>query len=412
MNFRDMIEYMFVRKKRIFFDYAAGTPIDTQVLKKMKPYFSERFFNPSLLYREALEVSKDIETARALIAETLLCRKQEVFFVDGATEANNFAIRGILQEWKKTNTGQAHIITSIIEHPSVLEVCKQLEREGVLVSYLPVNEEGVIDCASLKEALQENTLLVSLGYVNGEIGTIQDIHSCAKIIRHHRKQKKINLPYFHTDAVQAINYGECIEPIKLGVDMMTFNASKIYGPKKIAALFIKTGVPIESSLWGGNQEKGFRPGTENVPAIIGLSQALKQTREYHQDEGIRLQQLQNLCIQEIKKAFPESIINAEHAVRAPHIVNVTFPFISHEELVIRLDAFGIMCSAKSACKSGEEGDSHVILAMRKGTQHPSGSIRFSFGRGTRTRDIHDLITHLKRIIYNLQETQKKYTLKN
>ncbi|MCA9353151.1 cysteine desulfurase [Patescibacteria group bacterium] len=397
---------MFVRKqKRRYFDHSSGTPIDPQVFRAMQPYYRDIFYNPGAIYREGVQVREVVNQARRDIANILSAQPEEIIFVDGGTEANNLAILGTVRVWQKEHPDSIpHIITTCIEHVSVLETCRNLEREGVRVDYLGVNEYGSINISELKQTISEHTVLVSIGYVNGEIGTIQNIREVTKTIRHYRKHHQSLYPYVHTDAVQAVNYVDEIGVPQLGIDLMTLSGAKIYGPKKIAVLFVKKGLSIEPILFGGGQESGLRSGTENVPAIVGMACSLNLARTYQDQEAQRLKLLQEYLIGELKKNF-SVIINAEHAEKIPNIVNVTFPHLSHEEIVIRLDAVGILCSMKSACKSGEEGDSHVIQALRQGAEY-TGSIRFSFGRQTQKQDIDYLLDALKTIIRGMYQTKE------
>jgi cysteine desulfurase len=394
--------------KRIYCDHASGTAIVPEVFNAMNPYFTESFHNPGSIYKEGVAASQMIEESRKEVAEALRARPSEIVFTDGGTEANNMAILGTVRKFQKDHPEKtAHIVTTKIEHASVIEVCKILETEGVLVTYLSVDENGFLDIKELKESLGANTVLISIGYVNGEIGTIQDIKSVMKIVRHHRKHNQTSYPVIHTDAIQAANYVTEIGVLQLGVDLMTINASKIYGPKKIGVLFVKTGVVIQPIIYGGNQEGGMRSGTENVPYIIGMARSLTLARKLQPSELLRLQELQKYIKERLRHLFPEIIVNAENAETIPNIINLTFPRISHEELVIRLDAKGIMASVKSACKAGEGGDSHVIKAISH-SDRPTGSIRFSFGRTTKRKDVEYVLTELQKIVTEMNETYKRY----
>jgi cysteine desulfurase len=405
---------IFFKSKRLYLDNASGTPISKKIVQEMHPYFSDYFHNPSALYKEAVYVKRVISDCRSAIASELKSRDQEIYFIDGATEANNLALIGVVEAWQKNNPEKKpHIITSTIEHASILETCKFLEKKyKAAVSYISVDENGYINIQEFKKALVENnnTVLVSVGYVNGEIGTIQDIRGLMKIVRHHRKHNNSIYPYMHTDAVQAVNYVDNIGVPQLGIDLMTINASKIYGPKKSAVLYIKTGTAITALVSGGNQENGLRSGTENVPAIVGMKSSLLMARKLQHSEKERLLDLKDYFIAKLKKTFHEVIINAEKSDAIANIVNITFPNISHEEIMIRLDARGIMCSVKSACKAGEDGDSHVIRAIAKSysCNRATGSIRFSMGRDTKKSHIDRVVRELKYIIKGMNETYKKY----
>ncbi|MCI5051008.1 MAG: cysteine desulfurase [Candidatus Pacebacteria bacterium] len=396
------------KKKRIYLDHASGTPCSEAVFASMKQYFRDQAFNPGGIYKESLEVKSAIESVRENIAKIFKARKEEIYFVDGATESNNLAIIGAIRAWQRKNPEkQAHIITTKIEHAAVLEVCKYFEENNVLVTYLDVDECGYISLKELKESVTENTALVSIGYVNGEIGTIQDIRGVMKTVRHFRKHNNTVYPYVHSDAVQAINYVDEIGVPQLGIDLLTCNASKIYGPKKIGILFKKTGIELDPIIYGGNQEKGIRSGTENVPYIIGFDSALSETRDIYESESERLRLLQTYLENEIKK-YDESInLNSIAENKIPNIVNITAPNLSHEELVIRLDAAGFMCSVKSACKAGEDGDSHVIKAISSANR-PTGSLRISLGRTTTKKDCKEFMKSFKVIVDMMKETYDKY----
>ena len=392
-------------------DYASGTPIDKKVLKKMTPYFSEQFFNAGSIYQEGFDVRDILQNARIKISKFLCVRPQEIIFTDGGTEANNLVLRGLVSRWKKDNKGGIpHIITSEIEHASILETCKDLESKNLAeITYISVDGQGSLNLKELKESFKDNTILVSISYVNGEIGVIQDIRTIAKTIRHYRKHHKTHLPYFHTDAVQAVNYLD-INVQKLGVDFMTINGSKIYGPKKIAALYKKTNIKIDSIITGGSQEFGLRSGTENIPYIVGFSEAiLLLTVSMQELEFERLQVLQNF-FQEllVKKMTINFVINGMHSERIPNIINISIPDLSSEEIVLRLDAVGVKTSVKSACKSGEEGDSHVIRALRDTNTQ---SIRFSFGRDTTKKDVEYVVQQLVFISDKMQQVFTTYVKK-
>ena len=401
--------------KNIYLDYAATTPIDPQVLESMKPYFSELFHNPSGMYKEAVEVSRSVEDSRKTIAHFLSARPSEVVFCDGGTEANNIALLGMLEYWKKNNPDkQPHIITSSIEHSSVYELSRFLEKEGYAdITFLEVDEHGVIDSKQLKNSITENTVAVSIAYANGEVGVIQDIKEIAKLARHYKKHNDTEYPYVHTDASQASLYCN-MNVLQLGVDVMTVTASKMYGPKKMAALFVKRGTKIQPLLHGGSQELSLRPGTENVPYIVGFAKAVELVKNNFDTEYPRLAELKKKFLKHISSIEPKPIINGEsdHHEYLPSIVNITIPGLSSEEIVLRLDAKGIACSMKSACANNSEGDSHVILAMRTNVEKnkdETGSIRFSLGRGTTEDDLLYTAAVLKDVVESINTFKQKIT---
>lgn len=396
-------------KKKIYLDYAAATPVDKKVQRVQKKY-QKYFYNPSALYREAVDVRTLIDTARLDIAKQIQSHADEVIFTSGATDANNRALMGVVRKWENDHPReQAHIIVSAIEHASVREVAAALEQEGVLVDILPVDREGRVLLEKLGSLLKPTTVLISVGYVNGEIGSIQDIRALMKKVRQYRKQHDSVYPYVHTDATQAIGIEELITVPQLGINLMSFSSAKIYGPKKIGVLFVRRGVLIDPITFGGIQEGALVPGTENVVDVVAFAEALSRSRNIYADEFIRLKKLKAFFIAELKSLFPTIIINSQ-LEGAPHIVNVTFPGISHEELVLRLDARGVMVSQKSACKSDTEGSSHVILAIREENPNPqtTGSIRFSFGRGTTRGQLIKTIKVLQSIVPKMHEVQKEF----
>ncbi len=397
---------------KYYLDYAATTPLDSEVFDAMTPFLTEAFYNPSALYSGGVKVKQAIQEARETIASVISARSSEIVFVDGGSEANNLALLGAVHQWSEDNPElRPHIITTEIEHPSVLEVCSSLEKTCD-VDYLSVNERGEIDIKELKDALKKNTVLVSIGYANGEIGTIQPIREVAKTIRYFRKQHLSSYPYLHSDAIQTAT-SLPLSVLSLGVDLLTLSGSKIYGPKKIASLYIKTGTKILPLMYGGDQEFGYRPGTENVSAIVGYSIALKKAQQQAETESIRLFELRNYFIEKLS-LIPNMIVNSGKDEKSlSHIVNLTFSGISSEELVLRLDAKGIACSVKSACKSGEEGDSHVIIAIRKyddSKKKETGSVRFSLGKSTTKESLDFVAKELEQIVEGMRATKEIYSL--
>lgn len=395
--------------KSMYMDFASATPMSENVYHAMVPYLKDLFYNPSALYQASEQIRADIEQARSEVAHLLGTQTRLIYFVDGATEANNLAIIGCVRAWQKKHPKvRPHIITTSVEHASVLSVFHYLESTGeVEVSYLSVNEKGLVSEKEFKTVLKDNTILVSIGYVNGEVGTIQDLKGIMKRVRHHRKHNQTEYPWVHSDAVQAVNYCSEIALNTLGIDMMVINAAKIYGPKKIAVLALRSSLDLEPIIHGGNQERKMRSGTENTAGIMGMATALKEARSLQVSESERLRPITFEFTELLRKNFPEAIINSSPE-GSPHIVNISFPLLSHEEIMLRLDAYGIMCSVKSACKAGEEGDSHVILALRENHKGPTGSLRFSFGRSTTQEQIIELIDILVPIINEMKHSYEMY----
>lgn len=393
--------------KQVYLDYAAATPLHPEVYESMLPLLSNYFYNPGSLHQGGRETYTLIKEARSSIARALSARPQEIYFVDGGTEGNNLAIQGVLSAWpQQHNNIKPHIITTDIEHPSILETVKKLEM-SCDISFLNVDLEGKVSIKELKELITERTILISVGYVNGEIGTVQDLRAIAKTIRHYRKNNHTPYPYLHTDAVQATQF-QNMNILQLGVDMMTVAGSKIYGPKKIGVLFIKEGTSINPISFGGTQESTLNPGTENTPYIVAFSKSLMLVRERSESEYTRIEELKDHFLSLLD--ISDLIVNSPED-GSPHILNITIPGISSEELVIRLDARGIACSVRSACKSGEDGDSHVILALRGEQRTPdnTGSVRFSFGLHTTKEDVTYVVEILMEIVSHMRAVKQKYS---
>jgi cysteine desulfurase len=379
----------------------------------MQPYFQHHFYNPSSLYQEAVLVKNAIEESRATIAEYIGVQPSTITFFDGGTEANNVAILGSLAVWKQKHPDlRPNIITTKTEHSSLHSLFVQLEEE-VDVCYIDVDQEGRVNLNQLKEQLCKRTVLVSFVYAHGEIGTVQDMKEISRVLRRYRKHNNSNhYPLLHTDAVQALNHLEIRVP-KLGVDLMTIAASKIYGPKKISALYAKPQIPLEPVFYGGPQEHGLNPGTENTPYIIGFAAALDCVRKDSDNEYARLSTLSKYFVQELQKKIPDIIINSPlSSIDLPHIINITIPHLSSEEIMLRLAAAGVQCSVKSACQSEEEGDSPTIIAIRKEQDESlismTQSLRFSLGRMTTQEEITRTVDILNTIVTGMYASYKEY----
>ena len=381
----------------IYLDYAAATPMDLAVLEAMQPYFAKQFFNPSATYAAAEKIRKDVGAARGRIAHWLGARPAEIVFTAGGTEANNLAIRGVMQQFP-----EASIVVSAIEHESVLATAREYQcREAA------VTPEGIVDIASLRDLIDDTTVLVSVMYANNEVGTIQPIRQIAQAlhrIRADRQKTGNQLPlYFHTDAAQAAAYLD-LHTARLGVDLLTINAGKIYGPKQVGALFVSSKLQLQPQIVGGGQERGVRSGTENVAGIIGFAQALDLVQERRHDEVRRLQELQNDFCKQLEIYFPEAIINGSRKTRLPNNVHVTFPGKDNERLIFQLDTAGILCAAGSACSASSEEPSHVLKAMGIAERNAQFSLRFTMGLQTTETDVHRTIETLVGILNVKQST--------
>jgi cysteine desulfurase len=376
--------------KQIYLDYAAATPVDERVLEAMRPYFADNFYNPSANYLEAKRIREQIDISRKRIAAILGVRTAEVIFTAGGTEANNIAIHGVMGRFPG-----GHLIISAIEHESVRLPANQYDH-----TELPVGSAGIIDLEKLKQSITPKTVLVSIMYASNEIGTIQPLAMVAKVIkevRHERMLSGNTTPlYFHTDACQAANYLHILANT-LGVDMMTINSGKIYGPKQTGALYIKTGINIQPQIQGGGQERGFRSGTENVAGIIGFASALTIAYEMREAETKRVSALQKLFIKEISGAIPSAILNGSKD-RLANNVHITIPGTDNERLIFALDEQGIQCAAGSACSASKVEPSHTLKAIGLTDAEAQSSLRFTMGRFNDETDIIKTIDVLAKLV--------------
>lgn len=398
-----------VMAKRIYCDHAAGTPVDPRVLRAMQPYWNECFANPGAIHKEGVLARAAVEGARASIAEVLGVHADEIVFTGSATESVDLAITGTLLAWRTTHPNATpHVVVSAIEHDAVLESVRRLEGQGVRVTRLPVDRRGVVDIDLLRSALTKETVLVSIMYANNEIGTIQPIRAIAALIRKWKKEVRQTrrdrstegderYPLFHTDATQAANYCDLSIP-RLGADLLSMNAAKIYGPKGIGLLAVLRGTPIEPVIVGGGHERGLRAGTENVPAIVGFAEALRIAERLKAKECARLTGLCDHVMHELKKVSG-LLVNGDEHERLPNNVHFSLPDVDHEFLALRLDAKGFAVATKSACNETDAEVSHVLSALRgaEGTQGPLSGIRLSFGRGTTKKDVDALLAALRKL---------------
>ena len=372
----------------IYFDYAAATPMDPAVYAAMQPYAMEWFFNPSATYLAAQAVHKDIEAARVRVGHWLGARPTEVVFTAGGTEANNLAIRGVLEQFPDGNC-----VVSAIEHESVLATAHRYDcREA------PVTPDGIVDVDRLVSLVDNNTVLVSVMYANNEVGTVQPIRIIAAkldAVRRERRQQGNTAPlYLHTDAAQAAAYLD-IHMARLGVDLLTINAGKIYGPKQAGALFVSSRVRLTPQVWGGGQERGIRSGTQNVMGTIGLATALDIVQGRRHEEVARLTSLQKLFISLIQEAIPTAHINGSLKTRLPNNIHITIPGADNERLIFQLDDAGILCAAGSACSADSGEPSHVLRAMGLSDKDARASLRFTMGYSTTAEDIRTAVQKLK-----------------
>ncbi len=378
--------------KNIYFDNAATTKLDDEVLKEMLPYLKDNYGNPSSIYKLGREARKAIEDSREKIAKVLNCKANEIYFTAGGSESDNTAIKGIAKANKKRGN---HIITSKIEHPAVLETCKQLEKEGFEITYISVDEKGIVDLEELKKSIKPTTILITIMFANNEIGTIQPIEEIGKIA-------KGNNIYFHTDSVQAVGSIK-IDVQKLNIDSLSLSGHKFYGPKGVGALYVKTGVPFEKFISGGHQERNKRAGTENVAGIVGIGKAIELAYENLDEYNKKIKELRDYYVKQVEEKIPYIKINGDMEKRLPGNSNISFRFIEGEGLLLNLDLKGICASSGSACTSGSLEPSHVLLAIGLPHEIAHGSLRVSIGKYNTKEEIDYLIENLMEIVTRLRE---------
>ena len=370
-----------------YFDNSATTKIKDEVLDAMLPYLTSQYGNASSIYSLGRESKRAIEKARKQVASLINCAPEEIYFTSCGSESDNTALKGIAYKYR--NKGN-HIITSKIEHPAILNTCKNLESKGYEITYLNVDKNGIIDMNQLLNSIKPTTILISIMTANNEIGTIEPIKQISEIA--HKK----NI-IFHTDSVQAIGNIK-IDVQKQGIDMLSLSGHKIYAPKGIGVLYVKKGIDFERFIDGGHQEKNKRAGTENVAEIVGLGKACElaeRNLEYHQQ---KIKSLRDYCVQQIETKIPNIHINGGTQNRLPGNINISFEQMESEELLYRLDEVGICASGGSACSSGETAPSHVLTAIGVPAQLAKKAVRFSFGDFNTKNDVDYLVSNLERIL--------------
>ncbi len=399
----------------IYLDYAASTPVAPEVKRVMQPYFSEVFGNPGSLHSFGQEAIAAVDAARETIVKAVRAEFREILFTSGATEANNLALRGVGERALSVSRTDKppKMIISAIEHESVLDTAYALEKKNIEVAVLPVDTKGVVDLKKLEMMLDERIILVSVMYVNNEIGSVQPIDKISEIIRNFRDSKSSPggessfgeknhnsvFPLFHTDAAQVLEYFEC-DAKELGVDLMTLSSQKIYGPKGAGALYVRSLKPatysLEPFLTGGGQEFGLRSGTENVPAIAGFGEAVRRAEQGRKEHVKRIRALKDYFLKGIKKIHPK--VQENGVSKAPHILNLYFPEEFAGELLVRMDMAGIAASAGSACSARSFTPSHVLEALGLPPERVRGSVRFSFGLPTAKKDIDEALKRIQKLL--------------
>ncbi len=377
--------------ERIYLDYAATTPIHPEVVKAMLPYFADVFGNPSGIYSCGQEAKGAIEEARVKVANLIGAQGEEIVFTSGGTEADNFALKGIAYANEPKGN---HIISTSIEHHAVIESCRFLERRGFNITYLPVDEYGLVDPDDVKRAITDKTILISVMHANNEIGTIEPIAEIGQIAREAGV-------YFHTDAVQVVGHRP-VEVNKLGVDLLAMSAHKFYGPKGVGALYIRKGTRLVSFMHGGGQERRRRASTENVPGIVGLGKAVELARQGMTEEAERLTYLRDKLSKGIRERIDHIRLNGHPQKRLPNNVNVNIDFVEGESMCLNLDLEGICVSTGSACSSATLEPSHVLLALGLSPEQAHGSLRLTLGRWTTEEEVERVLEVLPRVIAKLR----------
>jgi cysteine desulfurase len=375
----------------IYLDHAATTPMRPEILDVMRTYFLERFGNPSSLHAYGLEARKAIEDAREQIARAIGATPPEIIFTSGGTESDNMALRGVLRD---RSGERAHIITSAIEHPAVLETCKFIEQLGHEVTYVSVDVDGRINPGEVEEAIRDNTRLISIMHANNEIGSIQPIAEVGAIAASRGV-------YMHTDAVQSVGKIP-VDVAALNVDMLSISSHKIYGPKGVGCLYVRKGTKLRPLIFGGGHERGLRSGTENVSGIIGFSEAMRLAIEDFAD-NVRIEKLRDELIDAVLREIPYTRLNGGKEYRLPNNANFSFSYIEGESLVLRLNAKGVAGSTGSACSSKKLEPSHVLLAIGLDPVDAHGSLRLTLGRDTTEADVQYVNEVLPEIVDQLRQ---------
>ena len=374
-----------------YFDHAATTAVDEEVLKEMIPYFSIQYGNASSLYTIGRNSKRAIEESRDKIAKEINCKRKEIYFTSCGSESDNLAIKGVAYANRKKGN---HIITSKIEHPAVLNTCKTLEKQGFEVAYLNVDKDGKILLEELESKIKENTILITIMFANNEIGTIQDIKKIGEIAKKH------NI-IFHTDAVQAVGNVK-IDVKELNINMLSMSAHKFYGPKGMGALYVQEGIEFEKIQDGGHQEKDKRAGTENVAGIVGMAKAIELVYKDFEIKNKYLTDLRDYYITKVFEKIPDVKLNGHKTDRLPGNANISFSGIEGEALLLKLDEKGIFASSGSACSSGSPMPSHVLLAIGLQQDLAYGTLRASFGKENTKDDVDYFVDNLAEIVSSLR----------
>jgi cysteine desulfurase len=383
--------------KRVYLDHNATTPVEPEVLDAMLPYLSAEFGNAASIHSFGQRARAAVETSRESVAALLGARPQEIVFTSGGTESDNHAIFGIVEA---AGGHEKHVITTDIEHEAVLNTCQALEKQGVSVTYLSVDREGLIDLEALRRAIRPETVFISIMHANNELGTLEPLEEIGRIAA----EADV---YFHTDAVQSA--GKLPIDVKaMRVDLLSLSGHKFYAPQGIGALYIKSGTRLRQLLYGGHHQRGFRPGTENVAGIVGLGKAAEMARAALAQDAKRIRALRDKLEEGLLARVPDSSVNGARAPRTPNTTNLLFPGLEGEALVIALDLKGLACSTGAACSSGALEPSHVLTAIGLPPEDARASLRFSLGRHTTAEDIDFALQVVPAAVAQLRELSPTY----
>ncbi len=391
---------------RVYLDFNATTPVEPEVLDAMIPYFSAEFANAASIHTPGQRARAAVETARERVAALIGARPQEIVFTSGGTESDNHAIFGIASSSftsfasSTSSTSSRHIITTAIEHEAVLNACQALEKEGVRVTYLPTDREGLIDLGELRRAIRPETILITIMHANNELGTVQPLEEIGRIAA----EADV---YFHTDAVQSAGKIP-IDVNTLQVDLLSISGHKLYAPKGIGTLYVRGGTRLRQLLYGGHHQRGFRPGTENVAGIVGLGKAAELARNSLIEDARRVSSLRDKLQLGLLHRVPQSRVNGGAAPRTPNTTNLVFPGVEGEALLIALDLKGLACSTGAACSSGAVEPSHVLTAIGLPPEEARASLRFSLGRHTTSADIDFALSVVPAAVAQLRELSPTY----
>ncbi len=383
--------------RRIYLDYNATTPVDSDVLEAMSPYFAEDFGNASSIHSFGQKTRAAVERSRESVAALIGARPAEIVFTSGGTESDNMAIFGIVGAARGASK---HIVTTTIEHPAVLNPCEDLEEQGVQVTYVPVGRDGLVNPSDIRRSLRPDTVLITIMHANNELGTVQALEEIGAIAA----EADV---YFHTDAVQSA--GKILFNVKsLRVDLLSLSGHKLYAPKGVGALYIRSGTHIKPLLFGGHHQRDYRPGTENVAGIVGFGKAAEIARTLLGEEAKRIAALRDCLEKGILDNVPESRVNGSITERTPNTTNILIPYVEGEALIIALDLKGVACSTGAACSSGAITPSHVLTAIGLAPEDARASLRFSLGRPTTTEDIDYALSVIPGVVEHLRDLSPVY----